>query len=61
LADEWIELEKYHPEQGNLDSERHAWYVLTYKWTLDINYRLIMLQCTDLKKLSNKEGSREEA
>jgi hypothetical protein len=25
---------KYHPERGNSDPERHAWCVLTGKWTL---------------------------
>jgi hypothetical protein len=25
---------KYHPEWGNSDPKRHAWYVLTYKWIL---------------------------
>jgi hypothetical protein len=25
---------KYHPELGNSDPKRHAWYVLTNKWIL---------------------------
>jgi hypothetical protein len=29
-------------------------------WTLDIRYRITMLQLTDPKKLNNKEGSRED-
>jgi hypothetical protein len=40
--------------------ERHVWYVLTYKWTVAIECRIIMLQSTDPKKLGNKEGSRED-
>jgi hypothetical protein len=35
-------------------------YVLTYKWILAVKYRINMLQSIDSKKLSNKEGPREE-
>ena len=33
--------------------KKHVWYALTVKWTLFIYYRTTMLQCTELKKLSN--------
>ena len=45
----------------NPDPESHAWNVLTYKWIFTIKYRITMLQSTDLKMLSNKEGPREDA
>jgi hypothetical protein len=32
----------------------------TYNWILAIKYRITMLQSTDPKKLSNKEGSMED-
>lgn len=51
---------KNHPECGNPDSERQSWHLLTYKWTLAISYRINMLQYLDPKKLSNKEGPRED-
>jgi hypothetical protein len=35
--------------------------MLTYKWILAIEYRITMLQSTDPKMLSNKEGSRDDA
>jgi hypothetical protein len=38
-----------------------TWHVLTDKWTLAIKYRIAMLQSTDPKKPSNKEGPREGA
>ena len=50
---------KCHLEWGNLDPEIHVWYVLTYKWTLVIKYRTIMLQSIAPKKLSNKEDAWE--
>jgi hypothetical protein len=49
-----LELEVYH-------HKGHAWYVLTYKWTLDMKSRINTLQSTDPKKLNNKEGPREDA
>ena len=30
-------------EWGNPDTERHTWHIVTYKWTLVIKYRIIML------------------
>jgi hypothetical protein len=50
---------KYHPESGR--AERRTWYELTYKWILAIMYRITMLQSTNPKNLSNKEGSRKAA
>ena len=41
--------------------QKDTWYILTYKWTLAIKYRTTTLQSTDPKKLSNKEGPREDA
>jgi hypothetical protein len=31
FTNNWIELEKYHPESGNPDPKEHAKYVLTDK------------------------------
>ena len=42
-------IRKYHPEWGNLDPKVHEWYVLTYKWTLQIKYRITILKFTDSK------------
>jgi hypothetical protein len=36
FADKWVELEKYHPEWGNPDTERPLWYEFTYKWILSV-------------------------
>jgi hypothetical protein len=36
-------IRKYLPEWGNLDSKRHACYMLTYKWILDMKYRIALL------------------
>jgi hypothetical protein len=52
---------KYHPECSNPDPETQTWYVLTYQWILVIKYRITMLQSTDPKRLSNKEGPRGDA
>jgi hypothetical protein len=52
----WMELEKYHPEWGKPDPEKHTWYVLTYKWTLAIKYRI-----TDLQNVSNRNSPRKGA
>ena len=35
--------------------------VLTYKWTLVIKYRTIMLQFTNTKKVRNKESPGEDS
>jgi hypothetical protein len=43
------------------DPERHTWYVLTNKWALAIKYRITMIQSTDPKKLSYKDGPRKNA
>jgi hypothetical protein len=32
---------KYNPERGNPDPKWCAWYVLTYKWILAINCRIL--------------------
>jgi hypothetical protein len=52
---------KYHPEWSNPDPKGCARYLFTYKWILAIKNRISLLQCTDPKKLNNKEGSREDA
>ena len=57
---------KYHLDSANQDPERLAWYVLTYKWTLAIKYRITMLQPTEHthtqeKELSNKDVPTENA
>ena len=44
----------------NIQLKEGKIYVLTYKWILAVKYRINMLQSTDSKKLSNKEGPREE-
>jgi hypothetical protein len=49
---------KFNPELGSSDTERHIWYVLTYKWALAITYIITMLR-KDAKKLINKEDPRE--
>jgi hypothetical protein len=52
---------EYHPVSGNPDSKGHAWYVVTDKSILAITYRIIMLQSTNPKKPSNKEGPKKDA
>ena len=52
---------KYHPECGNPDPKENAWYVLTDKWILAIMYRITMLQSTDPKKQSSREGPKKDA
>ena len=49
FAGRWMEL-----ENTVTDPEKHTCYVLTYKWTLAIKCRRIMLQLIEPKKLSNK-------
>jgi hypothetical protein len=55
LMGKWMKLENIIPEL-----KEHVWYVLTYKWILDIKYRIIMLSSTDQKKPNNKKGIRED-
>lgn len=42
---------EYHPDWGNLEPERHIWYVPTYRSTLVIMCMTTMLQFIDPKKL----------
>jgi hypothetical protein len=59
FSSKWMKWE-YHPEWGNPESERHVWYILTYKWILSIKCRTTMQQSADLKNLGKKEVPREE-
>jgi hypothetical protein len=34
---------KYHPECGNPDPKGHSWYVITVKWVLAKQYRILMI------------------
>lgn len=48
---------KCYPEWYNPDPKVHKQYVVTYKWILQIKYRIIMLKSTDFpppKKNPNK-------
>ena len=40
FVSKWVELEKNHPDCGNLDPERQTWCILTYKKILDVNQRI---------------------
>lgn len=51
----WIELEWRNPGLNG-----YAWNVFTYKWVLAAKYSITMLQSTDPKKQSNKEGPGED-
>jgi len=42
-------------------TEKDTWYVLIYKWILAIKYRVTILYSTYPKKVSNKEGPKEDA
>jgi hypothetical protein len=54
----WMEIENIIPsEVTKTQKDMHGMYSLI-KWTLAIKY---ILQSSDPKKLSNKEGLREEA
>ena len=55
FADKWMELEKYHAEWGNPETEGHAWYILTYK--VDISQKT---QDTNTLLHRPKEAKQEE-
>ena len=58
-----LNFERKEMRLGNILSgvtQPHVWYVFTYKWILAIKTRITMLQSTDPKKLSNKEGPRRD-
>lgn len=44
-------------EETKIQKDTHG---IIYKWILAINFRIAMLQYTNPKKLSNKEGPRED-
>ena len=50
------EIRKCHPRCGSTDSKIHECYALIYKWILQIKYRIITLNFTDLKHWDNSEG-----
>ena len=43
FACKWMELERKHPEWGNLDPEILTWYVFTHKWILAVRLRILSL------------------
>jgi hypothetical protein len=57
----WIELEKYHPQWGNRDPKGHAWYLLTDKYILAINYRIQVFYSTDSSNLNKEDGPSKDA
>jgi hypothetical protein len=61
FAGKWMELENIIlSEVIQTQKDMHG-YVLTYKWTSAIRYRIAVLHSTDTKKLNNKEGPKEDA
>ena len=47
------EIRKCHPRCSSTDSKIHECYALIYKWILQIKYRIITLNFTDLKYPNN--------
>lgn len=43
FSGKWIELENIMLSELTQTPKRQAWYTLTYKWILAINYRITML------------------
>ena len=56
-----MELENIILSEVTQSQDGHARYVLTYKWILDIEYRVRMLHYIDSKNLNKKEGTSKEA
>ena len=54
FAGKWIELEKII--LSKVITKRKPWCLCTYKLILIIKYRITMLQSTEPKKISKKEG-----
>ena len=46
LSAKWMEI-KNIIEREITQIQKETWYVLTYKWSLAINEKIIMLQYTD--------------
>ena len=61
FSGKWMELEKIILSEVTQTQKDTYVYLLFYKWTLAAKCRITTLQCTDPKKLSNEEGSREDA
>jgi hypothetical protein len=52
---------KYHPERGNIDMNRHTWYVLTDKGILSQKLRKSMTQPTIHMGLKKKKDQNMDA
>jgi hypothetical protein len=61
FAFRWMGLENIILHKITHSPKGHAWYVLTCKWILAIQYRIPTLHSTDLKKLNKKEVPSEDA